>query len=1141
MQEPKYDLPDPPGGGSFDLPDPDTLKIAQVERKPRAYVKPPKVEPKPKEAETLGFITNLPKSLLNVAKSIFVDLPVAVGTNAYKYAKDPSQYSKDLDLFLSHPGNTGEFLRKEVTDYYTDNFWANFNEDPARFLQDAATVLDGIGLAGKLGTTGKAARIAQTAGKAAEWVDPLRVAGKGAKLAFGKGLRAFGIDEHTPDLQRLAAHIGAKEALEASEATKKALFDKLAPEQKEELLDLLMVGVPEQLEAASKTPGSVSKRLANWNDRIATTEEPFWKAKQALTDDDMIKANAKGVAMRTNTDRWIAKHGLPISAEQAEQMIRDGVLKPTYMSMYRLKNQALDLYDAINSKDLSRGLLGRLEQRLGRGEYLQDVDEIMARQIHSFHQAKYKLNLLDNVKELMAQKGKLLIAHTLEEVESGRKQGYRTLHDAFYKKYWSSYSKATAQQLQGLIDAGKAGLSQSDALAKTREAFLRAESLDTLPFAKDSGEVLVPEAVAAWLNRELAPVSVGWQVFDKWMSRYKSAVTVFNPRYWAPVIFGNSLLGTMYGLSPDMVKLALKFKGDLPPVFKQLMQHEIFLKDLDLPTAWVTKANSRLTKWAGDLDNLFRSGMFAQEITKDAQVRMKFNISNFETAYANIEAALKHYSAAPDRLYATLTQISELRNKAAAALLLKDRKLQQLKRLEARRFRELERLSQHREISYQELSASIDARKDVLAKAFADVSNLNPRYTYFTTAFNTAMNEVRLALNRARKGGQQLDNAGIVQAMDVATHAVAAGHPEWLRHAVRKLRLSLSNKSPLAHKRSRLSVLVDMVGAAEDRLKEHTSDFLLKLSEAGQLSKQVPGLQQEADVAFRAIEVGNRFFGSHYSLLPFERQVIKRIIPFYTFTKAMTSLAFRFPFLYPKRSFMTLHLARAWNDIMADENAFMPSWTRNYVPVAGMEDGSVVMIRAGSLGPMSNVRMNRMGDKPLPGIYDVASQNPVIRLMFEMKGGIPEWSAKPLSPDDHSVRLDNGEVVKWTGTGFQKVIAQPSVFKSIAYLFPQAQLIDQLMNQYAQTDRGWLFNPAPIKSPAGKIRYPKELQDTVMSFLVPTTTIKPAELERRERVAVALVAKEYQREIRSASPERRATLIESLKEWANSRKRAIER
>jgi hypothetical protein len=254
----------------------------------------------------------------------------------------------------------------------------------------------------------------------------------------------------------------------------------------------------------------------------------------------------------------------------------------------------------------------------------------------------------------------------------------------------------------------------------------------------------------------------------------------------------------------------------------------------------------------------------------------------------------------------------------------------------------------------------------------------------------------------------------------------------------------------------------------------------------------------------------------------------------------MTMMAFKFPFLYPKRTFIMSHLAKAWNEIMDDEDAYLPAWTKNYIPVLGHADGSITLIRVGSLGPLSNVRMNKIGEQALPSVYDIASQNPFIRLSMEMKGGIPEWSARPLSPGDKAVKLSNGEVIEWTGTGFKKVIAQPSIWKSVSGLFPQSQLVDQLLHRYAQTDRGWLFSPEPISSPSGAVRYPKEFLDSILSFAVPTTTVQLEALKQQQRVEVARVVKEFEAEMRTAPPDRRASLIESLRAWSTQKKKGLE-
>ena len=1149
-----------PSLDSYKLPKLGEVRVeAPPQREPEPYVKPPKEVAKPKEAEAFGFITNLPKSLLSMAKSIFVDLPVAVGNAAYGYAKDPSQYAKDLNLFLNHPGDTGEFLKHELTDYYSKDLWHNINDDPARFLGDAAMVMSGVGLVGKTGQLGRAAAITgraaeagkvgllsnaaktagrsgrtlQNVGKASEYVDPLMLASKGLGKALAGPLEAFGIGEYTQDLKNMGAHLQAQEALEAAKATKENIFGKLVPADKERLRRLLIVGNPEEIAEELAKGGTVAERYNKWVDRIGSVEEPHMKQALNMMDDDMIKANAKYI------ETYTRETGEHIPADVAESLIRSGDLKPTYMSMYRLKNQSLDLFDAMNDSTGRQSVLSRLQKRLGGGEYLKDVDEVMARQIHSFHVAKYKLALLRGTKELMLSRGKLLIAHTPQEIDSAIAQGYRPLKDAFYNKYWSSFSKATAAQLESLVQAGKTGRNQAEALRAVQE---KLKSLDSLgEDLKDAGQIFVPAHVAAFLNQELAPVGKLAQTYDKWVSRYKSMATVFNPRYWAPVAIGNAALGVLYGLSPDMIKLALKYKGDLPPLLKELMNHEIYLKDMGI----YDRTAKSLGDAASRLDMFFKKGIFAQEVAKEAYGRMKTGIFDFFPAQATIEDAIKFYAAAPQRYYGTIEELSKIRGMAAEGLLSKDKEAVRLKRLEKRLTNEMARLMEFKAVNLKELEAIIESRKDRLASAlgYADKGKnwgdaVTIRYAPLAQDFTSAMKELTIAL---KKRPELVDSAAVAQSIDSAIRSVEAGHPEWLRHSVKRLREAIRGKSPMMQRRSRLTVIQDMVGKSEELLAAKTADLMAKLASSGQLLRRIPSLARDAQVAERAIAVGNKFYGSYHDLLPFEKNVIKRIIPFYTFTKAMTSLAFRFPFLYPKRAFIYSHLARAWNDIMTDDNAFMPSWTKNYIPVGAMEDGSVMMMRVGSLGPMGNVRMGHFGEMGIPSIMDITQSNPLIRLAFEMKGGIPEWSARPLSPGNRSVRLDNGEVIEWTGTGFRKIIAQPNVLKSIAYLLPQAQLIDSLLRPYAQTDRGWLFDPQPITGPDGKPRFPKALVDRLMSFAVPTTRANPDILKQRSRVELARVVKEYQQEIRSASPERRQALIESLRSYAKSQRHAMER
>lgn len=1119
-------------GTSVSLPD---LSITGY-REPKEpvvkpYVRPAKPVEAPKEAEPFGFITNLPKSTLNMAKGVFVDLPVSVAKTLYHYASNPDQYGKDFNLMVQGNSGLGQTLWHEMSDYYTKDFWHNFNEDPARGLTDVAAALSGIGSVGKLATEGsQIARIGAGLTQAAHYVDPLSGSLKLATKALSGPLAAIGLGEHTQDLERISRGAAAREGLEAAKATRYQLFRTLTPEEGERLERLIVLGVPEEIDQELAHGGKVAERLRRWSSRISETEEPYWKQQKLLQDDDMIRANAKAIHAYTSRNE-----GLPIPSKVAEELIRDGSLKPTYMSMFRVKNPSTGLYEALNSFETGGRKLGRLEERLGRGEYLTDLDEIQARQIQAFHNTKYKLSLLDEAKQMLLEKGKLLLARTPDEVESAIGQGYRRLDDEFARKYWNSYNRATQMQLSAMSEAAKTGANNVEALANAAEKFKSIESFGHGAKALlNKADVYVPADAAAWLNRELAPASNGWRLYDKWLGRFKSVATVFNPRFWSSVIFGNALLGTMYGLSPDMIRIAMKYKGDLPPALKQLAQHEIFLRDLGI----YDRVSTRLGEAASRLDNFYKNAIFVSEVAHDSKARMMKGLKDFFISQEDVLGLVRHYSEAPELLSQTRLGVAQMQREMAEQLGLRDKSLVALRKAEKLHTKTIERLLAERQISYAELSAAIDVRKDVFAKSLADVANLNPKYSYFSEGLISELKKIRTTM---KQSPEMIDKQGVVTAMDASIHAVAQGKPELLRYTLKQMKKAANGSSTLVHNQQRLSVFLDMIGAAETRVKEHTASLLRNAAEGGLLAQRIPGMRTEAAVAERAIDTGNKWFGSYNDLLPFEKQVIRRIVPFYTFTKAMTKLAFQFPYLYPKRTFLFTHLARAWNDVMHDDNAFLPSWAKQYIPVAGTEDGGVLMVRLGSFTPLANVRMGNIGQTGLPGIADVMMQHPVLHMMYDLKGGIPEWSKRPMSPGESAVRLDNGDVIKWTGTGFQTEIAQPSIWKSLFGLFPQAQLIHTVLSPYAQTDRGWLFHPEPIKDPSGKPRYPKELSDILMSFVVPTTTVKEEELKRTEMVRVAQTVKEFRRELRTAPPERREDLVNALREWAKSRMQAVER
>lgn len=322
------------------------------------------------------------------------------------------------------------------------------------------------------------------------------------------------------------------------------------------------------------------------------------------------------------------------------------------------------------------------------------------------------------------------------------------------------------------------------------------------------------------------------------------------------------------------------------------------------------------------------------------------------------------------------------------------------------------------------------------------------------------------------------------------------------------------------------------VAELEYAIKAKKADLIDQLNQSGQLRRMVPELEKYAKVSDDAVELTNRAAGSYTNLHPIERDWFRRAVPFYAFTKAMTLLAFRLPYLRPKTTFMWHHMDQMLVDLMNDDRN--PPWVRAYTPLAITEDGGIIGMRLMSANPFNSVRASEVGGLKVPRITNVFQQNPLVKFAYELHGGTPQWSGKPLSPGEGAVRIDNGEVWQYTGNGFRKTIATPSIMKSLWYLFPQAQLVDELWLRSAQTDRGWIGHPEPIRDRTGKVMFPKELMTILGSAFIPIQKIdlkaeQQKDLQRRMRII-----RSVQEEARRAPPERRKEMLQILAEWAKN-------
>lgn len=125
------------------------------------------------------------------------------------------------------------------------------------------------------------------------------------------------------------------------------------------------------------------------------------------------------------------------------------------------------------------------------------------------------------------------------------------------------------------------------------------------------------------------------------------------------------------------------------------------------------------------------------------------------------------------------------------------------------------------------------------------------------------------------------------------------------------------------------------VGRTLDRMYR-ANDFVDSMyRSAVYLAKRRQGLNVE-----QAVKVAIDAMGDYGKLSPFERRYVKNVLPFYSWTKHITTLAFRLPIEHPMRVVWTLHLAEMFG---TEPDPDAPEWEQGGFSIGGRLIGPNVL------------------------------------------------------------------------------------------------------------------------------------------------------------------------------------------------------
>ena len=537
------------------------------------------------------------------------------------------------------------------------------------------------------------------------------------------------------------------------------------------------------------------------------------------------------------------------------------------------------------------------------------------------------------------------------------------------------------------------------------------------------------------------------RIYDRIHSLFAKSATMYNPKWVTGNIVGDAVLGLLAG--SDWVEGVKHLKrGNMPS--------QIGAKNVTLDTREILNQKSGLRQAvdylpekaadvAGYVDQATRAGI----VTKAVGRKLKETALSFEGSAAQLENVLRSTDKFSD-VQVQMRLLEESAARKSPEVVKRDRDIAKLQMREKALAEKLEATEMKAQLGpyqkIQEHKQAADALRNRASQQAAEKNRVSGGFG--PDSKPEAFPEFGKAEKLSGKA-EEIQREAIYGAVGKKTFDKGITKLDDIRQQI----VNLTKER-------------DMI------VRDITDD----LAKSGELERMVPGLKQQVDILRPAVERANAFVGDYLALDGFEQGVMRRIIPFYPWAKAMSMLAFRLPFIAPVKTF-------AWNrfsDALATltQDPSMPDDFKGRVPVAVTKDGKPVWAKLDAYSPFGSLKTSQVGGIPVPQMLNIAERNPFIGLAVKMVGGKTIWDASSIPYGEQMVSIGDGTVLRVKPNGkIEREIPQTPLVSGIAHMFPSVQLIQQVLQPYWTNKYNWAGIPEPILNPDGSYKYPRELWD----------------------------------------------------------------
>ena len=985
---------------------------------------PPKQPPGPKPMSLAGYGENVMRNAYDIARG-FVDMfPYAIkaGAEIWENRDGLADLMQDPRHLVDSMRDTASAVGRAVIDPYEKHGLRVLYEEPITPVLDAMTILSlgGASIA-KAGRLAGVPRLIETGTKIAGL--PERI---GARLMEAP-LRMVGIN---PETRKLFLTMRREEQSMAS-VQGRAWADRvlaggrqMTDEDWARLDKLIHEGGTAQELAASPRVKAVYDQLQAFV-KTARESELGPKGRALLGDKQMSDAVVKKYADRRNVDFQTAK------AEVARLEV-----KPVYAPAIRESAGNFTLSDALTSPSVIRkGKVGFLEKFVSGLGASKDPRIYIPRAIGDFYKMRAQLRLIDRVIQTPG------LARTA-------KRGEASLRDllpsqGIHAKYYGDRARAQSLAISDLEREAGGKMKAADILAKSPEARKRVEGAVNI--------AIEDETLRKLIARESRSVGgeVGWylQAYDRITDLFRLTATKLSPRWYTGNVVGDALLASLAGANWNLAR--------------DLIKSHLIPADLRAGGASIVAESGRgwldnLADAVGGVDDAARAGIF----TKAVADKLKSTLAQYGASEEAFRKVLAEVAMSPEKLSEAMVRTQLMGERAARSSVA----IGKIDAAIASDGKKLRALVAERD--------ALKARQSARGQAVAVEGEALPTPAVAGESMAVSAAEGQ-AVKAIRRTGQHGKVAGKpIPTPEVMGEAILIP-PSALGEAGAEMRLQrqpLAETAPFAKDIRRLDVEIEALsdrvsalGASRDSMVADIRDAMMRRE-----TERIPELTRQAELARYGIDRANAFLGEYQALGPIERGVFRRLIPFYPWVKAMSKLAFTFPFLSPGKAFFWHRYAGAMAEMMGDPE--LPDWMAGYAPVFMRQNGDTVWARLTSLSPFGSLRTEHVGGVPIPGILAFWQANPWISAGFKLIGGKDTWNAGSVPYGEPLVAVNDGEVYKFNERGkLERIIAQPPLISTLAHMFPPVQMLEQLISNF-DVRKG-----KPALNADGSVRYPIEL------------------------------------------------------------------